>query len=530
MRRLFVLMVVILVAALAFASYYFAYMTNPEIEKDLARAKQLASERHTNSEAAENLFEKCMKVASKSHNKSDLYVVQVAYASFLSDNHRYDEAIEILSSAALIAASLENYVNESRCVEKIAQCKHSKFWEEGVVPDQATIQRANSLIERLTGKFSAVDRAHINISLGCIYSDIGEYDKADDCFKTATDLVPDLDKNSSIPTQITLLKEQMKSAVLRKKYAQANQFFIDAYHLCSKASPENVRHLQNDLVLEFRHSLKCNSLSEAGIWPRLGQLFRSGKLNELDKEINAIRASKKVCADGGWLLDDVYKQTTLSILDSDEHWSRHIQNLRIWVMNSPDSDNAKIALAENLSTWALKARGHGGATEERTTPMERRSMEAWKVLHEVKERTPDWYSAAMHAGLARRASIDVFVMLFVECHKKYPDYDDIVFQMSYFLLPTINGRPGNTASWLAREVTKRSSPQNDILYARTVGYLDRLDGNPLTETPPMNWKRTKKGYFLLFRENYSDIYTTEGDLSILALKVGDEETSKRAFL
>lgn len=376
---------------------------------------------------------------------------------------------------------------------------------------------------------SKLDRAHIDIALGCIYSDVGEYDKADHCFKTAKVLVPQLDKDSSAPTRITILKEQMKSAVLRKKYAHANQFFIDAYHLCTKASPEDVRHLQNDLMLEFRHSLKCNALKETGIWPRLGQLLRSGRLNELDKEINAIRVSKQVCADGRWLLDDTYKQTTLSILDSDEHWSRHIQNLRIWVMNSPDSDNAKIALAENLITWALKARGNGGATEERSAQMERRSTEAWKILHEVKERTPDWYTAAMHAGLARRVSIDQFVTLFVECQKKYPDYDDIVFQMSYWLLPTINGRPGNTPGWLAREAAKRSSPQNDILYARTVGYLDGLDGKPLTESRPMNWKRTKKGYFSLFRENYADICTVQGDLSILALKVEDEETAKRAF-
>lgn len=534
-RRLFLPLFAAVVGVASFTYLSIAHLSNPKLSRDLERARQLAQDpdNPSGTEEAEALFKECLAEAQKSTNKADLFVTNAEYAPFLQSQNRWSEALPYYQAAAQFSAQTNHPMNESFHLEKIGECQHLLFRVTGEPPDLKTMTRALSLIEKERGPFSDVGKAQINATLACVYSDLGEYDKADETFKKAIELmgVMKSDPSAYIDSKVAVMRSQCCSLVARRKYVEANKLFIEARQLCDELpEPQKIQTLA-ELDNGFLESFGINAQIDLGVWGKqsLRRLFDEGKFDELDKRMDAIRKAKTILASGDWLVDVVHGQLEISIFTSNARFEEHIAKHDKW-LKATNSDSAKIALANSLGRYAFKARGQGHAgtvTDEGWKKLEQRSNDAWSILKSTKERPADWYTAALCIGLTQ-FDRDEYDKLVAESQKKYPDHDLIICLKAHRLQPRWDGSPGEAEEYIETEAAKRSQRDGDILYARVGAKLDGIIHNVIAQTD-MKWPRIKKGLETFKTRTSPSSETMLGKLSIIAMKADDKQAAEQAF-
>ena len=90
-------------------------------------------------------------------------------------------------------------------------------------------------------------------------------------------------------------------------------------------------------------------------------LFSAKDFDKLDALARKHRESKEHYADGAWKLNEVYAGICLDKQASEAQWQEHLAALEDWVKAKPASITARVALADELVTYAWKARGGGYA-------------------------------------------------------------------------------------------------------------------------------------------------------------------------
>jgi hypothetical protein len=262
----------------------------------------------------------------------------------------------------------------------------------------------------------------------------------------------------------------------------------------------------------------------------LRKLFREHKFSELDKQAEQMR--RQSWPSGRFYIDDFYNN--IIGIDEDEldaAWQKRIAKIKKWADESPQSVTPKIALANVLHNYGLRARGHGWAyqvSDENGKLMQERMLAAHQALDQVKERTPDWYAAAQDIALEQGWEPDVYDHMVDECRKKYPAYCTVVFNKVNWLLPRWYGQPGDLEKYTADEAAKLPGIEGDILYARVVAHLDAsYVGDAFHETK-LEWLRTRSGMKEIIRR-YPDAIVQRAQLAMLAMEAGDKATAETAF-
>ena len=231
-------------------------------------------------------------------------------------------------------------------------------------------------------------------------------------------------------------------------------------------------------------------------------LFQAKDYDGLDAFARKLRNSKERYANGSWKFYFVYVGLNLSEKAPDAEWAAHLAALHDWINAKPNSITARVALANDLVSYAWKARGSDWAdkvTDEGWSLFDQRLNEAFQVLNEAKplnEQCPFWWSVMLQTelGLCReRAEYDA---TFEEATRAWPDYSPYYCRRAWYLLPRWSGTEGEWESDLEKSADRIGGEEGDLLYARTVWSMhqSRLFTNIFEESHPvqlLNIPRTK---------------------------------------
>ena len=130
------------------------------------------------------------------------------------------------------------------------------------------------------------------------------------------------------------------------------------------------------------------------------------QFDDIDRLADELRHSKARWAGGDFKLRSLYKALDDPRL-TDKDTADHLEHLRHWMTERPESITARIALATSLHRWAWVARGSGTAdtvTAEGWRLFGERIKESQTVLdsaRDMKVMDPQWYSEEMTVGLAQ---------------------------------------------------------------------------------------------------------------------------------
>ena len=256
-------------------------------------------------------------------------------------------------------------------------------------------------------------------------------------------------------------------------------------------------------------------------------LFSAKDFDRLDALAKKHRESKEHYADGVWKLNEVYGGLYLDKQASDAQWKEHLAALQDWVTAKPGSITARVALADELVTYAWKARGGGYAktvTREGWKLFGERLKQAADVLAEArsfKESCPRWWSVRLTIALGLGADRADYDRIFNEAIAFDPTYTIYYTRKSYYLLPRWHGRPREWEAFLTRAADNLGGEDGDVLYARVVWSLHsyRAFSNIFDENR-ISWERTEKGFEVLAKR-YPDSLAVKSERAYLAGLAGD---------
>lgn len=173
--------------------------------------------------------------------------------------------------------------------------------------------------------------------------------------------------------------------------------------------------------------------------------------------------------------------------------------LEQWVREFPESQTARVALAEWWTSYAWEARGGGWAstvTREGWEKFVERLEVARRTLYAVDGkdvRCPEWYAALLTVALGEGWTHAAYDKVFSEAVRRWPDYYSFYFRKAHYLLPRWYGEPGEWEDFAGKAAD--SHPEGDELYARIV--WSKMPFGNMFEESSANWERTKRGLELI---------------------------------
>jgi hypothetical protein len=223
----------------------------------------------------------------------------------------------------------------------------------------------------------------------------------------------------------------------------------------------------------------------------------------------------------GIFLDSV---STIEREDPERAWLALKDKIETWSTKMPDSQLAKIALANFWIEYAWKARGSGWAntvTEEGWRLMKERLATAHQILDETPRDLPGWYEAKLTVCLGEGIEVKSFVN---EGATKFPWFSPIFTQTVYYLLPRWHGQPGDWEKF-SSAVGKQFGSEHYV-----VCVLEGMhwEGTEVLTQGGIDWQIFKDGLQRHITASPSDI----GYLNMFARYawlMGDKDTAKPLF-
>lgn len=240
------------------------------------------------------------------------------------------------------------------------------------------------------------------------------------------------------------------------------------------------------------------------------ELFTAKDYEKLEELAARFRASKEITVNGSWMLTYVYSGISLSETASEAAWKGHLDALRAWVKTRPESITARVALADELTNYAWKARGGGYAdavTREGWKLFEERQAEAEKILksaESLKETCPKGWSVRLMVARGRGMDRADFDRLFRRAIEAEPRYIRHYYSKAIYLLPRWHGEEGEVAAMLTKSADLIGGDDGDLFYARVAWQLNdsELFANVFRECK-LSWPRVEKGLAIMAR-SYPD--------------------------
>jgi hypothetical protein len=256
------------------------------------------------------------------------------------------------------------------------------------------------------------------------------------------------------------------------------------------------------------------------------------KFDELDHMAAEYRTQKTRFKGGGWKLTAFYGALDKPEL-TDKDTRDHMEHLKHWIAQRPESITARVALATSLHRWAWVARGNGEVntvTPEGWRQFNERIKESESVLKaaaNLHERCPAWYSEMMIVGLAQGWDANRMKDLFEQAVQFEPDYFRFYKEYANYLLPKWEGKPGDASTFAKTAADNVGGEAGDQIYFHIALVLvSRSNGSfPVKE---MDWARIQRGYQSL-TARYGNTSGLKNHIAYMAWKFRDAAFARQQF-
>lgn len=262
-------------------------------------------------------------------------------------------------------------------------------------------------------------------------------------------------------------------------------------------------------------------------------LVETGDFDALDEMAATFLKTKERDADGGWKLVDFYSALELEKNALTPLWTRRLDFLQRWTEAKPDSQTARIALADFYTSYAWRARGSGYAdtvTEDGWRLMGERLEKSGEVLGgamEAMEITdPMFYQVALRVMLGSGGPPSVFDDLVASSLETAPDFWGSLSVRAYSLLPRWHGETGDWEAF-AKFIAEENEPFGKEQYAFIVFQRHAFDFNTV-DVNRLDWDLLKASIREVLRK-YPDSETNLSRAAFIATLGNDREFAKECF-
>lgn len=290
---------------------------------------------------------------------------------------------------------------------------------------------------------------------------------------------------------------------------------------------------------EIAAALQKNAASDvhAGMYyeDAIASLLREKQFDQLDCLAQRARSTKERFSGGGWKLSTLYlgldDAVPRSIRASDEDWSEHIQLLKEWESERPQSVTARIALADSYISYAYFARGDGYASTV--------SDNGWKLFRErlsaAKEildsasslptKDPQWYWVMFDIAKSDDWGLGETQALYDQAIKFEPDYYYYAAAFAGYLDPKWHGNPGDLERFVQEAADRLGGTKGNIFYFHVA--LITMCG--CQDDPQLDWPRVVRG-FKANEKQYGISLSVLNEVAYLAVHQKDAITANDLFL
>lgn len=247
----------------------------------------------------------------------------------------------------------------------------------------------------------------------------------------------------------------------------------------------------------------------------------------LDNTAELLRTRLSRHHSGYLKLDDFYEGLLHYYLGSeDADWDRREEQLTTWMGARPDSVTAKLALAQFLGQYAVRARGDGPAstvTEEGGRLYRQRNARAAELLTPLAERgikDPLLYQQLIGCAIGlrwERERVDSYVS---ESLHIDPRFLDVLYSAAYYYLPRWYGEEDDVVQLADRAAELTREEFGLGAYAFVVDVVRPLHPKVFDDFE-FSWEKTKQGYLDLMEQYPHD--RSWYDRACLAAAAADDD-------
>jgi hypothetical protein len=258
------------------------------------------------------------------------------------------------------------------------------------------------------------------------------------------------------------------------------------------------------------------------------------QFDELDRLADQFRRDRERWPGGQWKLHTLYEALDAPH-QTDKDSVEHLEHLRHWMAQRPESITARVALATSLKRWAWVARGNGLAntvSEEQWALFNQRIAEAQVVLEgsrDMKVMCPQWYEERMAVGLAQGWDGRQMQELFDRAVQFEPEYQFFYKSRTNYLLPKWYGGPDDAVKFAKKQADRLGGDRGDYMYYEMATVIVKKgNGNLEKFLPGMDWGRIQRGYQALaarFGVNRGE----KNQLAFMAWQFKDKGVAQQQF-
>ena len=190
----------------------------------------------------------------------------------------------------------------------------------------------------------------------------------------------------------------------------------------------------------------------------------------IDKAADEARTSKEKVPGGTWKLAYIYPGLNMPFdAVSDYEWNQHLELLKQWTREKPNSVTAKVALASCYVAFAWRARGYEVShkvSDENWKLFRERIANARDVLASVSGEPvcPKWYAVMQQVALGQNWDNETYEKLFTDAVNHEPAWFEYYTQKAVFLLPQWNGKDGDLDAYINGLASRPDKADKALLY------------------------------------------------------------------
>ena len=264
-------------------------------------------------------------------------------------------------------------------------------------------------------------------------------------------------------------------------------------------------------------------------------LLETKDYDGLDTFAGKLRDSR-ACYDGGaWKFYFVYVGLDLPEEASNSVWAARLTALQEYINARTNSITARVAMANDLVTYAWKARGSDWAdtvTDEGWRLFGERLNEAAKVLdsaRSLKARCPYWWSVLLTTDLGLQVERSQYDATFAEATLAWPDYTAYYNRRAWYLMPRWYGSAGEWESDLTKSADRKGGDAGDLLYARVIWCMHHSYAyTNIFKECNLSWPRVDKG-FAVMEKQFPNSLAAKSEHAYLAVLARDAAVARKEF-
>lgn len=381
--------------------------------------------------------------------------------------------------------------------------------------------------------------AHKNLALA--YCDSGRVQEALAPVQKAIILAPDLAAAHYVHGRTLFKLERFSEAIqqfqkairLKPDYARAYYLIGRAYDLSNnpqaaeaalnkafQLNPDNSYYpMLRDYIVAYARQKNQTTVpaiapiegrsAEYARWVYSGTFYQALLHRDfafIDKAADQARTSKEKLPGGDWKLSHIYAGLNGPFeASSDYEWNQHLELLKQWTREKPNSRTAKIALAYSYAGFAWRARryeyGHT-VSDENWKLFRERLAHARDVLASAhgEQVCPKWYAVMLQVALGEGWDKETYEKLFTDAVHHEPTWFEYYTHRAIFLLPRWYGEEGELQAYMDGLGSRPGKTDNAMVYFMVNEYVGANSFNEkfLTAT---NYPLLKQG-FIDLRKTY----------------------------